>query len=554
MRGLIISFLCLGVWIQTMGQENDSLPGTGEIRSAEVLIEKERKIVLPAANRLFQTTTIKEISKEPPLVNFSINAPRVSIPQYVPQFRTRSLEKGTKDKAFENEATIGFGNYLSPLVSFTHLHEKSDWTFGSSFFHESFLEGPVRNNDSGSSLTQIGMRASWQSENIRFSIAPQYNRMGYYFYGLSDNAFANPEPQTITGRVHTQDFQIQMGLSGKTAKDKLSYRIEPEFSLVSSAENGNSSFANETNFNIDVGADYAVDPTNKVGLNFKSFASTYKDVSTQQRSVFSFEPWYRTKVKIIDFKIGLQANAISDSTSRTQVGATMQLSIPFAGSWRIEGGIDNRIRYNRLLDIYPQNPYLDSDINLRTSVVKVPFYGIIKGGVLPNLEVEAGVEIQDIENALYFEPSSVDSSRFTLDYDSTELNVFKYHIGLNYLFDESFEIKAGFSLFEYSPGSETEAWYRPGSVFNLNAIKRFDKWLFTTQLKVANGIIAPSPVDSQPVGLKGYTDLSIKVDYRINDQSAVFLQGENLLNQSYAYFLNYPTRRLAIKAGFRYRF
>ena len=191
---------------------------------------------------------------------------------------------------------------------------------------------------------------------------------------------------------------------------------------------------------------------------------------------------------------------------------------------------------------------------MRTSVEKVLFYGVVKGAILPNLEVEAGVEIRDIENAIYFEPSLIDSSRFTMDYDTAELSVFKYHVGLNYHVNESFELKAGFSYFDYTPGSEAEAWNRPTSVFDLSGIKRFDKWLLTTRLKVVNGIISPSPVDFQPVDLKGFADLSLKVDYRINEQSAVFLQGENLFNQSYAYFLNYPTRRIAIKAGFRYRF
>lgn len=554
MRGLSITFLCLIFVFPLLGQQSDSLPGTGEIRSAEVLIEKERKIVLPSANRLFRVTEIKEIPKDPPLVSFSISAPQVSLPKYVPTFRTKSLEKGTKDKTFENEATVGFGNYLSPLVSFTHLHEKDNWTFGSNLFHESFIEGPVRNQDSGSSLSQVGMRFGWQSDNTKFSFAPQFNRMGYYFYGLSDVAFANPSEQTLTDRIRTQDVQLKASLSGQGINDKLNYRLAPTLSFVSSSELGKSAFSKETNFDLGAGVDYSVDQNNRVGLDFRALTSTFKSGTSQQRSVLSFEPWYRTKVKIIDFKVGLQANAINDSSSQTQVGAVMELSVPFAGSWRIEGGIDNRIRFNRLLDLYAQNPYLEDSLTMRTSVVKVPFYGTVKGTILPNLEVEAGVEIQDIEHAVYFKPSLIDSSRFTLDYDTTELNVFRYHLGLNYLFDPSFEIKAAFSFFEYAPGSEEEAWYRPSSVLDLSAVKRFDKWLLTARLKVLNGIIAPSPVDFQSVTLKGIADLSFKIDYRINEQSAVFLQAENLFNQSYAYFLNYPTRRLAIKAGFRYRF
>ena len=537
-------------------QENDSLPGTGEIRSAEVLIEKERKILLPAANRLFRTTEIKELSKEPPPVSFSINAPRIDLPKYVPTFRTRPLEKGEKDKTYANEAIVGFGNYLSPLVSFTHLHEKNSWTFGSNLFHESFVEGPVRNQDSGSSLTQIGLRAAWQAKNTSFNFAPQFSRTGYYFYGLSDEAFADPTDQMLTGRVRTQGFQLKASLSGKGLNDKFNYRLSPGWAMVSSAETGQSAFANENNFELGAEADYTIDDVHRVGLNFQALTSNYESGTSQKRSVWSLAPWYRTNIKIIDLKIGLQANAISDTdtTSQTQVAGVLEIRVPFGGSWSITGAIDNRINFNRLLDIYPQNPYLEDSLSLRTSIAKVPFTGTIRGAIISNLEVEAGAEIRDIENALYFTPALTDSSRFTLVYDTAELNVFKYHFGLNFLLDPSFEIKANFSLYEYSRGNEAEAWYRPGSIFDFSTVSRFDKWLLTTRMKVVNGIKAPAPVDFQPVDLKSFADLSLKVDYRINEQTAVFLQGENLFNRSYSYFLNYPTRRMAIKAGFRYRF
>lgn len=554
MKGLIITILCCCCGFMTMSQNADSLSNTGEIRSAEVVIEKERRIELPSASRLFQTTEVKEISKEPPLVSFSIRVPRVTLPRYIPSFQTQSLEKGSKEENYANEAILGFGNYLSPLLSFTHFSEQEQWLIGASLFHESFLEGPVRNENSGSSLTQLGFRLSRSFDNSKFFFAPQFNRVGYYFYGISDEAFANPAPQTLTDRIRTQDFQFNFGLSGRGMDDRFNYHFSPRVSFVGSAVTGNSSFASEFNLDIDAGLDYSMDQTNQVGFDFQTLVNAYESGLSQDRSVYSFEPWYRTKVKTIDFKIGLQANAINDSINKSQVGATMHLSVPFANVWRIEGGLDNRIRFNRLLDLYPQNPYLEDSLTLRTSVVKVPFYATIKGTVLPNLEVSAGVEIQDIENAVYFEPSLVDSARFMVDYDTAELNIFKYHFGIDYILDQSFEVRAAFSVFEYSPGSEAEAWYRPKNIFDLTAIKRFDKWLLTTRLKVVNGILAPAPEDTRIIELDGFSDLSIKVDYRINDQSAVFLQGDNLLNQSYAYFLNYQTRGLAVKGGFRYRF
>ena len=554
MRALCLIALLIGASVSLYAQDEDSVSRSGEIRNAEVIIEKERKLALPAANRLFQTSEIKETTEEPPVIRFNIQAPRVTVPQFVPKFEIRPLEKGNRDQLYHTEAQVAFGNYLSPLLSITHHQQRDNMTYGAQFFHESFLEGPVRNEESGSSSTRANAQASWQLSDAQANLGVRFNRSGFYYYGLSDEAFVSSEDRFITGRAHIQDFQVSGGITGKAMDNKFSYEITPQFSYVDAGENGSSSFANETDFDLNSAVDYRIDANNQVGLEFTGLFSTYESGASQNRSVLSFEPWYRTRVKVIDFKVGFQANAISDSSSSTQVGAIMELGIPLGGSWKIEGGIDNRIRFNRMLDLYQQNLYLDDSLSLQTSVVKVPFYGRVRGTVLPNLEVVAGVEIRDIENAHYFKPSLVDSSRFLLTYDSASLNVFTYRASLSYTLDPSLQLKAGFRFFDYSPGSEAEAWYRPTSVFSLEGRKRMGKWLLTGRLKVVDGITAPSPVTSEPVALKGFSDLSLKVDYRLGEQAAVYLQAENILNRSYAYYLNYPTRRMAFKAGFRYRF
>lgn len=535
-------------------QDQDSLSRTGEIRSAEVIIEKEKKLALPEANRLFQSAEVREISEEPPVIQFNIRAPQVRLPQFVPKFQIKSLEKGEPVKTFNTEARLAFGNYLSPLASLVHQNKKGNMSYGAQFFHESFLEGPVRNDDSGSSITRANVQSEWQLNTSSINLGIQYNRNGFFYYGMSDEAFVSSDERFLTNRIHTQDFQLVGGLSGRAINEKLSYYIDPGFSWVTAGENGRPAFAKELNFDLASGFDYKVDPSNQVGFDFSGLFSDYESGASLSRSVLSFEPWYKTQVKVIDFKVGLQANAINDTTSTTQVGAVMSLGIPLANSWKIEGGIDNRVQFNRLLDLYPSNIFLDDSLELQTSVVKVPFYGKVMGNILPNLEVQAGVEIQDIEKAHYFKPSPIDSSRFTLAYDTAELNVFKYHIELAYLLDPSLEVKAGFHFYDFSPGSEVQAWYRPSSIFNLEARKLWGKWLLTGRLKVVNGIFAPDPVSFEPIELEGFSDLSVKIDYRLAERAAIFAQGENLFNRSYEYYLNYPSRKMAIKLGFRYRF
>ena len=63
-----------------------------------------------------------------------------------------------------------------------------------------------------------------------------------------------------------------------------------------------------------------------------------------------------------------------------------------------------------------------------------------------------------------------------------------------------------------------------------------------------------TPFIQQTVTLDGYFDANVNLGYHINDKLSVFLKGNNLANQDYMRWANYPVQTIQVLAGATYKF
>jgi outer membrane receptor protein involved in Fe transport len=114
--------------------------------------------------------------------------------------------------------------------------------------------------------------------------------------------------------------------------------------------------------------------------------------------------------------------------------------------------------------------------------------------------------------------------------------------------------------FDYSSDTQAEAWNLPdikGSVFLDYQIS--DTWyaganLFyigerKDQLYLNDGIATPLTVT-----LDSYFDANAHLGYHINEQLSIFAKGNNLANQGYQRWQNFPVQSIQFLAGATYKF
>ncbi|MBZ0243372.1 MAG: hypothetical protein K8F24_09180, partial [Bacteroidales bacterium] len=83
-----------------------------------------------------------------------------------------------------------------------------------------------------------------------------------------------------------------------------------------------------------------------------------------------------------------------------------------------------------------------------------------------------------------------------------------------------------------------------------------DRWSFKAGLQLRgemDALLVKNGVESVET-LEQATDLSLGADYRFSDTFSAYVQANNLLNQNYMRYYNYPVQGFQIHAGIKVRF
>jgi outer membrane receptor protein involved in Fe transport len=126
----------------------------------------------------------------------------------------------------------------------------------------------------------------------------------------------------------------------------------------------------------------------------------------------------------------------------------------------------------------------------------------------------------------------------------------------------SASIQGTFSSF--STNNEIEAWNLPSITLNANLdLTITEKWyagaslFFVGERKdqmIAPGVNDPAFYDFSTITVKSYFDVNAHVGYKFNERLTFFLKMNNMFNQSYEKWMNYPAQQFQIVLGANYKF
>ena len=126
---------------------------------------------------------------------------------------------------------------------------------------------------------------------------------------------------------------------------------------------------------------------------------------------------------------------------------------------------------------------------------------------------------------------------------------------------------------DYKPSVETASYYKPQLKVSSNLMLNFNKKLtFNASVTMQDDTKAkiysfsPFPIGSTTyplipnaaieriVKIKGFVDLGVGADFKINDKFGIFAKANNLLNTNYNKYLYYKVNGVNIFAGLSYSF
>ncbi|RZL46025.1 MAG: hypothetical protein EOO93_26440, partial [Pedobacter sp.] len=197
--------------------------------------------------------------------------------------------------------------------------------------------------------------------------------------------------------------------------------------------------------------------------------------------------------------------------------------------------------------------------------------GGIKGTGGPGFGYKARFYSKKITDMPLFVNSFSTFNKFDVIYDFGNMKLLGLEGEISVQVSDNLKWTGKLNMEDYKPSVEKESFYKPqlrissnfGYTYNKKlsfnasvAIQDDSKAKLYTSDPLVGGLYPSIPDLSKEtvVTVKGFVDLGIGADYRINNKFSVFAKANNILNTNYSRFLYYQNNGFNIFGGLSYSF
>jgi len=524
----------------------------GEVTTEEIIVEKEKEIILPRADKLYMPVDAPNIQRDSLRLNFQIPGPNFNISPFSPEVKPAVYQLNNEPVGYQNYVKAGYGSYGSPLVSAFVGHNADRFKIGGWFYHESFAKGAVRDAESASGMTRLDVFSDIPLGNwaVRPSVGWQADAFRFFGYGSDDDRISE-DANTIN--------RIKLGVKlEETQSNEWSFQLNPVFYSTNLSLAGEGVENAENYFDLSADGAYQFDSTLAAGADFQLGAISFESGSTIQRNFVRVNPWLGFKKDDLYIQAGIElANTNDTLVSGTSSYFYPDISLEWSGlnNWSVFGGVRGYLNPVTYRSLSQQNRFLDDSLTLSHENVKTDFFGGIRGSITPQLSVETGVSVSSVEYLSFMAPSVNDSARFSLLVDEAPVTVFNWNGKINFSPTDLTQIHLRADVYQYGVDTFAEAWHRPEFKLSAGWYQQYSE-RFNTRLNVVSlgGITAPEPTTFEAITLDPIFDVSLEANYKISDHAGAFVQLQNLLGSEYERYINYPNRSISFRLGGIYRF
>jgi hypothetical protein len=468
-------------------------------------------------------------------------------------------------EVYGNYAKAGFGNYLTPYLEFLASSKQSeDYLVGARFRHHSSQGGmkDYANNAFSRNLVSVYGKSFLSPGTLSGDIG--YNREVVHYYGFPLDSFPDLEISKEELRQRFQHFWLGVDFNGQNkAKEPLKYSIGTGFHFYNDRWDTRE-IQLDVNGSLDkqlsgTGSDFRHGLKFDIGLEYVSYKDTAKSLSPL---IFNLVPVYRFGFGQYDFEVGLSLSLSSDESEGgsgpgvdvfPHLRADISIVENELKAYALVSGYKKVNTYRSLTSV---NPYLTSSPELINTDQQISISGGLTGNAAGlNFNAEVSYSYNDNLPLFVNDTTIALQNKFKVLYDDVNLLNIKGSIG--YLKVRSLEARLMASFYQYIPKHEEKAWHLPVYEVGLHAgyVIR-EKFILTGDLFILGNGYARSFDENglQAVKLDPAFDLNLGFEYRITSKLSAFINVNNILNQHYQRWYQYPVQGIQVMAGATYSF
>lgn len=572
---LLVLFVCQLSFSQV--KKNESI-GTETVN-----VVKPYSPTISDAFKVKETPSLDDAGNQPKeTIKYSILSVPVASTFTPSKGNAQGVDKSKKERLFNNYATLGVGNYgtLNAELFVTQDLGNNDYLAGMLRHHSS--QGGIKDVNLNDEFYDTGLNIGYGQNNrdMSWGVDAGYQNQVYNWYGLPADFGMTLPPATqedLIRGINPNHSYNTISLGGNAEFNegifsKVSARFTHFSDSFSSSENR---FYVKPTFKVDV-MDQAINTNVIIDHVSGSFKHNYAwdNVEPLKYSLtnFGIEPSFVVHENDWTLELGaglFYALDSENSGNKFYIYPKVNASYKLVGDLMIfYTGVNGGLNQNSYADFVTDNPFLSPTLNMRPSSTQYNVFAGLKGKLANNVNYNVTASYLNEKDKALFK-----SNDYTEDF-SNQNYAFGNSFGVVYEDIRTFrfygELKADFSqnvtfgingtFNSYSTDNGIEAWNLPSmklsSTLDVNITKQwyagFNIFYVGERKDMQSNL--NSGVDPVITTLKSYFDANAHLGYKYNERLTFFLKLNNIGNQAYERWLNYPVQGFQVLVGGNYKF
>ena len=490
--------------------------------------------------------------------------------------KAAGVDKAEKEKLFNNYLTLAAGNYgnVNAELFITQTLENSDYV-GAMLRHLS-SQGGIKNIELDDKYYNTSLDLTYGSRNKELSWNADlgYQNQTYNWYGIEPNFFTPTQIESINEQqtYHNAYFGGRIEL-GQSVLKEASIKFSRFWDKFSSGENH---FVAKPSLAFDV-----MDEKIKANFIFDyingSFKKDYFNTSEIKYGTtnIGFSPSF--EINKDDLAVNLGATffysvANNGGNNKFFIYPNISASYKLVGDLMIAyAGAEGTLKQNSYKEFVDTNFFVSPTIAVAPTDQRYDIYVGLKGKLANSIGYNIrgsyfneGNKALFKNNPFYVQNTNIEGyafgSSFDVLYDDVKTVSFFGELKADFSKNVAFGINGTFS--SYSTKNQAEPWNLPSIKVNSNLdFNITPKWyagvnVFFVGERKDERVILSNTGDLFPsvTKLDSYFDLNSHIGYKHNERLTFFLKGNNLANQNYQRWINYPVQGVQVLLGGNYKF
>lgn len=555
----------------------------GSIGSQTVNVVKPYAPTISDASKIRETPSNEEdTDAKKEMIKYNIFSFPVASTFTPSKGKAEGVEKQKQEHLFDNYATVGVGNYgvLNAELFVNQDLGANDYVAG--MFRHLSSQGGIKDvelddafYDTAIDLT-YGVREKFMSWNLDLG----YKNQIYNWYGLPTDFGSSLIPadrNDLVDGINPQHSYNNLYLGGKIdVNEGVLKEASLKFNRFSdnfgSSENR---FYVKPSLQFDVN-DLAIKTNVIVDYVGGSFERNYANTSSIKYGFtnFGIAPSFAMQEDDWSFNIGA---ALFFSLDTQSSDSKLLLYPQINASYKVVGdlmifyaGVEGDLEQNTYADFVSENPYLSPTLNVNPTDTPFDIFAGLKGKLTNTVSYNLRASYVNQKNKAMFKSNDYTEANTNENYGyGNSLNVvyddmktlsFYAELKADISEDVAFAIDGTFS--SYTMDIQDVAWNLPAIKLNAKAdFSITEKWYAGANVffvgdrkdqKLNTDIVYV--ISPEPITLKSYFDLNAHLGFKYNEQLTFFLKANNIANQNYQKWLNYPVQGFQVVLGANYKF